>query len=66
MPFHDHSYSDPKGTEMVVACRAALDDLNLWLDTADMQSTKYRVVSNACLEKLTETAETLQKTLVRL
>lgn len=51
---------------MVVACRAALDDLNLWLDTADMQSTKYRVVSNACLEKLTETAETLQKTLVRL
>ena len=65
MPLFDNSHSDSKSAEMVIACRAAIDDLNLWLDTADMQSNKYRNVSDACLEKLAETAETLQKTLVR-
>lgn len=66
MPFYDNSQSDPKGNEMVLACRKAIDDLNLWLDTADMQKNRYCAVSDPCLEKLAETAEALQKTLVRL
>lgn len=49
---------------MVVACRAALDNLNLWIETADTQLKKYRVIPDSCLEKLAEAAETLQKTLV--
>ena len=66
MPYYDNSQSDPKGSDMAATCHSAIDDLNLWIDTADMQTTKYRVISSACLEKLAETAETLQKTLVHL
>ena len=66
MPFHDNSNTDTRSSEMVTSCRSALDELNLWLDTADMQSKKYRIVSDSCLEKLAEAAEALQKTLVCL
>lgn len=64
MPHYDNSYSDSKSSEMVVACRAALDNLNLWIETAETQLKKYRVIPDSCLEKLAEAAETLQKTLV--